>query len=49
MTLLYVATMPGFEARIRALTQAALDSGKPVVAVVLPGPAPKNLARCCAK
>ena len=39
MTLLYVATMPGFEARIRALTQAALDSGKPVVAVVLPGPA----------
>ena len=30
---------PAFEARIRALTQAALDSGKPVVAVVLPGPA----------
>ena len=45
MTLLYVATMPGFEARIRALTQAALDSGKPVVAVGAAGTRGRKASR----
>ncbi len=37
--LLYLTSMPAFEARTRTLVQAALDSGKPVLAVMLPGPA----------
>jgi acyl-CoA synthetase (NDP forming) len=37
--LLYLTSMPFFEARTRTLVQSALDSGKPVLAVMLPGPA----------
>lgn len=39
MVLLYLTSMPGFEARTRTLARTALDSGKPVLAVMLPGPA----------
>ena len=37
--LLYLTSMPFFPARTRTLAQAALDSGKPALAVMLPGPA----------
>ena len=37
--LLYLTSMPFFAARTRTLAQAALDGGKPVLAVMLPGPA----------
>jgi acetyl-CoA synthetase (ADP-forming) len=39
VVLLYLTSMPGFETRTRKLARAALDSGKPVLAVMLPGPA----------
>ena len=35
--LLYLTSMPAFEARTRTLVKAALDCGKPVLAVMLPG------------
>jgi acyl-CoA synthetase (NDP forming) len=37
--LLYLTSMPFFEARTRTLVQAALDSNTPALAVMLPGPA----------
>jgi acyl-CoA synthetase (NDP forming) len=37
--LLYLTSMPFFPARTRTLAQEALDSGKPTLAVMLPGPA----------
>ncbi|HEY6431151.1 MAG TPA: acetate--CoA ligase family protein [Acetobacteraceae bacterium] len=39
LLLLYLTSMPFFEARARVLAQTALESGKPVIAVMLPGPA----------
>jgi acetyl-CoA synthetase (ADP-forming) len=39
IVLLYLTSMPGFEARTRTLSHTALNSGKPVLAVMLPGPA----------
>jgi acetyl-CoA synthetase (ADP-forming) len=39
LLLLYLTSMPGFAARTRTLAEAALDSGKPVLSVMLPGPA----------
>ena len=39
MILLYLSTMPFFAERTRTLVEAAKESGKPTVAVVLPGPA----------
>ena len=37
LVLIYLTSMPFFADRTRALTQTALESGKPVVAVLLPG------------
>jgi acetyl-CoA synthetase (ADP-forming) len=48
LVLLYLTSMPFFAARARALAQTALDSGKPVIAVILPGPAangPREILR----
>ncbi len=48
LVLLYLTSMPFFEARARVLAQTALDSGKPVLAVMLPGPAadrPRSVLR----
>ena len=39
VVLLYLTSMPGFGTRTRNLARTALDSGKPVLAVMLPGPA----------
>jgi acetyl-CoA synthetase (ADP-forming) len=39
VVLLYLTSMPGFEARTRELARTSLESGKPVLAVMLPGPA----------
>ena len=47
--LLYLTSMPVFEARTRTLAQAALASGKPVLAVMLPGPAAERAARGVAR
>ena len=48
LVLLYLTSMPFFAARVRTLAQTALDSGKPVIAVMLPGPAadgPRSILR----
>ena len=39
LLLLYLTSMPGFAARTRTLAETALKSGKPVLSVMLPGPA----------
>ena len=39
LLLLYLTSMPGFAARTRTLAESALKSGKPVLSVMLPGPA----------
>lgn len=39
VVLLYMSTMPFFAARTRTLAQTALASGKPTLAVMVPGPA----------
>ena len=37
LVLLYLTSMPFFSARVRTLAQTALESGKPVLAALLPG------------
>jgi acyl-CoA synthetase (NDP forming) len=38
-TILYLSSMPAFAPRTRMMAEAALAAGKPVIAIVVPGPA----------